>query len=707
MTRPIPVILYCLLLGFIMGVLGYIYDLNNRYAELKRYTATLLELELEDAFVAYRQFNQDAVQHAIFFASVPLVERALQESEPRVMNQLAGFMGRFAQLYGRYSQVRLLDANGFEVIRFDRSSASSDEVLRAQILQDKSSRDYIQRAKALPAGSVYVGPLTPNQENGELVEPHEATFRVVAPIDTADGTRLGYFVLNARAGDFLSTVARNLLPEVTDYDLILFDDRLGTWRFSQEEWFYSSTAVDHEPTGDTVNFAVTLASDTESGNSQKVEEVGRMGLANLEANTAVHIATDFVQDINFLIKIPVDAWNVYQTASVDSLNSQRMVTILSRALSASLLLAMATLLYIKRLKAKHQEHKELSRKIESDHLTGVLSRAGLDARLERFGTSDGQNRPSLALCVLDIDHFKAINDQYGHSTGDMVLVQLAKLLNGELRDTDLFARWGGEEFLIVLHGVSPQVAYKVAERYRRVVEQFTFTGEAGGALKITLSLGVAMFNSGLFEDAFTAADQALYKAKNAGRNQVCLHEQGVSLQSIGLGDTLPNLEVLTDRGTLRLREYMGTSWLVLFSHPKDFTPVCTTELAVVARRAKDWEVRNTKVIALSVDGLGAHQQWIDDIQALAGCAVDYPIIADTELDLAKLFDMLPEDAYITNERTVEEAQTVRGVFIFAPDARLQASLMYPMSVGRNFDDITRLLDALQARWRDSDSAAKR
>lgn len=165
-----------------------------------------------------------------------------------------------------------------------------------------------------------------------------------------------------------------------------------------------------------------------------------------------------------------------------------------------------------------------------------------------------------------------------------------------------------------------------------------------------------------------------------------------------INDTIPNLTVETDQGSFELHDWIGDSWAILFSHPKDFTPVCTTEFGAVAQLADEWAKRGTKVMGISVDGVEEHTKWKDDIESFAGVKAGFPIIADKDLAVAKAFDMLPAEAYLPDGRTPADTATVRSVFIVAPNKKLQLTMTYPMSVGRNFAEVLRALDGLQATY---------
>ena len=162
-----------------------------------------------------------------------------------------------------------------------------------------------------------------------------------------------------------------------------------------------------------------------------------------------------------------------------------------------------------------------------------------------------------------------------------------------------------------------------------------------------------------------------------------------------INELAPNFTAQSTAGPLTLHDWIGDGYAILFSHPKDFTPVCTTEFGAVAQLTPDFARRNTKVMGVSVDSVEEHQKWKADIAAFAGAPADFPIIDDTSLEVAKLYDMLPADAYLPDGRTPVHTATVRTVFIIGPDKKIRLTLSYPMSVGRNFAEIIRVLDAIQ------------
>jgi len=183
--------------------------------------------------------------------------------------------------------------------------------------------------------------------------------------------------------------------------------------------------------------------------------------------------------------------------------------------------------------------------------------------------------------------------------------------------------------------------------------------------------------------------------------------------ALRLGDEAPDFEANTTEGPIKFHEWIGDSWAVLFSHPKDFTPICTTELGYMASISSEFEKRGVKIIGLSVDALGDHEGWLDDIEATQGARPDYPIVSDADFTVSKLYGMLPaEVSGDPGERTPVDNQTVRNVFVIGPDKKVKLILVYPMTAGRNFDEVLRVIDSLQltanhkvatpAQWQDGD-----
>jgi alkyl hydroperoxide reductase subunit AhpC len=162
-----------------------------------------------------------------------------------------------------------------------------------------------------------------------------------------------------------------------------------------------------------------------------------------------------------------------------------------------------------------------------------------------------------------------------------------------------------------------------------------------------------------------------------------------------IGDDAPDFTAETTEGTMRFHDWIGAGWAILFSHPKDFTPVCTTELGYMAKLKPEFDKRNTKIVGLSIDPVGDHARWAKDIEETQGHAVNYPMIGDPDLTVAKLYDMIHPNASGAAPRTAADNATIRSVFIVGPDKKVKLILTYPMTTGRNFDEVLRVLDSLQ------------
>jgi thioredoxin-dependent peroxiredoxin len=166
--------------------------------------------------------------------------------------------------------------------------------------------------------------------------------------------------------------------------------------------------------------------------------------------------------------------------------------------------------------------------------------------------------------------------------------------------------------------------------------------------------------------------------------------------ALTIGDTAPDFEAQTTEGPIQFHDWIGDSWAILFSHPRDFTPVCTTELGYMAKIQPDFESRNVKIIGLSVDPMDNHEKWLADIEDTQGARPNYPIVADPDFNVSKLYGMLPGDVEgDATQRTPAQNQTVRNVFVIGPDKKIKLILVYPMTTGRNFDEVLRVIDSLQ------------
>lgn len=698
LRAQLQIVGFCLLLGLALGHGTFVYDFFQRTAEVEHDAAQRVQNELEDGAEGYRRFVYDASRHGHLIAEMPMVKRLLVPNGGLTADDVALAFDRFADIYGRYLQVRVLDSEGVEIIRFDRPDKSKP-AFRSYDLQDKSSRPYVVAARSLPRFHSYTSEISANMERGQIVVPHVPTFRSVVPVDDGEKT-VGFIVLNARVGDILASVAAELLPFLSNYEVIFYVGEKQFWQLKNGQWYWdTSTSVQSWVNQQNAQlFSAEVAMRNQAPITDQIVKGAQSPFQIYDFDQRRQLHTNFVDKMYVKVSVPHAEWESHVARELEKENVGAYLTIIAFSSLVSLLVSGLVLVYVNQQKARNQRLEEAKRLAQTDHLTGVWSRAGFEEGLEALRARLGSDVRHLGICLLDVDHFKHINDTWGHATGDTVLRELAKVVKRELRDYDLLARWGGEEFVIMLEGVSSQVAKNVAERIRQAVASHVFSTELGQSVDVTISMGVTLMSKGTLDQALERADNAMYLAKTEGRNQVRLTlSQDSSKEVLNIGDTVPDYLLKTDEGEFLLSDYMGGRWLILFSHPKDYTPVCTSELAKIAQMSDVWDSLNTKPIALSLDSIEQHVGWKQDIAKVAGCAVKFPLIADTDLDLAKAFNMIPAHAVLANNWTADDVQTVRGVFILSPDKRLRLSLLYPMSIGRDFNEIVRLLKALQSQ----------
>ncbi|WP_438985509.1 diguanylate cyclase [Aequoribacter sp.] len=690
---------YLLGLAVILGHLGVWYDWIDRKNDLEHAFRTQVQKATENGRRSYRYFVFESARHAQFISELPLIARFLSAGtqEPQIASLLLRFSDRFA----RYHQVRLLDPQGKERLRILRDSVDTSAELIAD-LQDKSQRDYFQRAQGLVEGQVLITQVTPNIEKGQIEIPVRPTARLVAPVDL-DGVRRGYLVLNINVGPVLQSIFTRLTQPLVPESVIMSTRSMPAWVWipgSEWEWSQSSTyePAGSDSSGDVKIFKGVLDPATEAQLTNELDT-----LAVIDSRVARSLVAEFAEDATVTARVPLGEWEAYYKRILWPDTVMRYFVIMGRSLLLGVVIAFLTLQYQSARARQTQRAASKREESERDHLTGLAQRAGFEREFERRKRASSSTRS--VLCVVDIDHFKQVNDTLGHSEGDRVLAEFGRVLSAELRDTDLIARWGGEEFVILLSDVTLEVAASIAERYRTLVEQHIFLSRFNQAIAVTMSVGIADVVEADLGDAFDRADAALYRAKSSGRNRVFADRQATAEPSLRLGMRLPNFVVETDKGRFSLHEYQGDSWLILLSHPKDFTPVCTTELAEAARLSPEWESRNTRLLGLSTDPVEEHRDWLSNVQDLAQCSVTFPLIADTDLILSKALNMLPAEAYLPMGATVQEAKTVRGVFILSPDKRIRMIMIYPMAIGRDFSEIIRILDVLQGDYRELRSLA--
>jgi diguanylate cyclase (GGDEF)-like protein len=521
--RSKAVFLYSLILGIVFGHLGFSYDYNQN-VELQRVNVQNdMEGEWEDGVEAYFKLAQDGAQHARFWSELPLLQKVLSEPNDLVTEQLARALYRFAVVFGRYLEVYLVDPAGNEIMRFERLGGVVEPDFTSR-LQDQSNSKHFNAARDLSPGAIYVSRIETYNGNSSLQPQDIPSFVTAVPVDLGGKhpIRIGYFVLVTQVADLAVSMVRKLIPELESYEVIFswgLPSAPTALHFKDNRWSYTETKNAINDDSDNVVFVVE--SSGLRSKLRELEEAESVYLAHPDEGLK-QLLPDTDKTPSLVVSVIVNRadWDSLVRQKVHADLFSRYVTIISRALVASLLLALGTLFYLNRAEQKRLHDQALQRQLDTDHLTGLMSRVAFENSSRQLLRVAAEANQDVALCVLDVDHFKDINDRFGHRTGDRVLTQLARILDREVGDRDLVARWGGEEFVVILFNVSSQIAERMAERFRRFVEGYSFVGSDNETVSVTISVGVAMCHHDEVDIVFDLADKALYEAKAAGRNRV-------------------------------------------------------------------------------------------------------------------------------------------------------------------------------------------
>jgi diguanylate cyclase (GGDEF)-like protein len=529
-SRPksTAVFVYSLILGIVFGHLGFSYDYNQNVELYRANVQNQVESEWADGLEAYFKLAQDGAQHARFWSELPLLQKVLSQPNDLVNEQLARALYRFAVVFGRYLEVYLVDPEGNEIMRFENLGGVVDPDFTSR-LQDQSSSKHFKAARELSPGAIYVSRIETYDANSSLQPRDIPSFVTAMPVDlgATQPIRIGYFVLVTQVADLAVSMVRKLIPEIEHYEVIFswgLPSAPAALHFKDDRWTYreSANAVndDHD------NIVFMVESSGLRSTLRDLEEAESVYLAHPDEGLKQLLPdTDSTPSILVSVIVNRAEWDSLVRQNVHADLFSRYVTIISRALVASLFLALGTIFYLNRVEHKRLNDQALQRQLNTDHLTGLLSRAAFEKSSRALLRAAAEAHQDTALCILDVDHFKAINDRYGHRTGDKVLVQLANILDREVGERDLVARWGGEEFVVILSNVSPQIAHRMAERFRHFVEGYRFTGIDNETLNVTVSIGVAMYLQDEVDVVFEMADKALYEAKAGGRNKVVFSTQ--------------------------------------------------------------------------------------------------------------------------------------------------------------------------------------
>ena len=509
---------FCLLFALVLGHGGYWKELDNVVTQHQQdLTAKTLD-ELKRANAGYLEYLYSAVGHA---ASLSYLLSAVEADERSPIHEDSlGIVGSTLSLYGRYLSVSVLDANGIIVHELSRDTRRAD----ANPLIGSSHFMFEQISAR--STYTYVSPLVPNRVSGALVTPVEPVFFIVVPLHEGGGTEVSsYLVLKGDAGNYIRPFLTEVAKGFTGVSFKLsFPNVPYYWVYDSTGWAFRSVSSDGEkPSSDTELLSLKFSLDQADGDGRLIA-APRSHLqiySNLDGRPAELSYFDLHPTMEAEVLMEQRSWDTYLSNHIKKIWWEIYVQHVFGALGLGGIMAIFVAGFILVRDRAWSKYQEERKKSETDHLTGVLSRRGFE-RARRKAADLGKNRTPQAICLIDIDHFKQVNDLHGHAVGDKVLRDVASCVSRELRDMDLFARWGGEEFIAVITNVDNESAFSVAERFRKAVEGFTFNADGGTVIPVTISIGVAFIDEEGFDLAFTRADEALYKAKHEGRNRTCI-----------------------------------------------------------------------------------------------------------------------------------------------------------------------------------------
>lgn len=512
-------LLFCLSLSLITGHAGFIEDLRQERSQFSEEIVVKLGDRLSAAHSDYLDFLYDAVLHAQTLGQIINSDGAtlhLQEDgEKRLIRILQPFVDR----YSRYSSVWVFDPNMRAILTVQpTNSIAEQEVAAPRTLES------VLRAKKndIPEFG-YVSQILPRSLTYAATDPRNPEFFVFLPIgfDT-DGAK-GFLALVADAGAFLQLhLKRLVLSDSISAVELTFDNVDRFWRFERDMWFLRSK-LESESSSMSPEHGLRVLQFSQVQANRLGELVGAWSdIMSIYSDVDGGSHTKALFDLNPEVKIRVIIHEKEWQSLLDDNDRKIFWTTYSihvfGALAIGVIASMLMLLLVFKREAARTKYQAALHRADTDHLTGTLSRQGFE-RLALSATTKSA-WSSRAVCVIDIDHFKQVNDTYGHDIGDRVLAEVARVLNEQKRSEDFLTRWGGEEFLLLLAEVDSHSAYRSAERLRSAIETQRLHLDDGTILSVTVSVGVALVGEGGFNAAFMVADKALYRAKHRGRNQV-------------------------------------------------------------------------------------------------------------------------------------------------------------------------------------------
>lgn len=522
--EALRVMVICVLLSLVMGHAGAALDLGQQRSEFAKDLTNDLGDSLLDSHTAYLDFVYGAAMDAQTLGQVGQLKNLLLGAEDKARQDLEQTLQALLERYGRYSSIWVLDSAMRAVAKIEaggaRSVAYSDVELSALESVIRTKQHDISR-------DGYVSAIVPRHIDRAETEPRQPESYAVLPFGGPLRESQGFLVLVADSGTFVELHLKRLglYPLIRGVEL-RFDSVDQYWRFDHGEWFLRSKVGDEgESNGDKYEKQRIFEFEQEqvnlSGDLIGEWKERRSVYNQMDGSPRKAIWFDLNPTIDIRVFISDAQWQSLLDDHYDKTFWQTYIIDVVGALAIGLGVSALAFIYIIKRAANRAKYFAERRRAETDHLTGAMSRHGFE-RLALSPRSRGATLKGRAICFIDVDHFKRVNDTYGHCAGDCVLVEIVKVLSEQKRSDDLLVRWGGEEFLVLLGLADLGVVREIAERLRSSIEEEEFLTKDQLAVAITVSVGVAIIGDDGFNSALVSADEALYRAKRGGRNQVQL-----------------------------------------------------------------------------------------------------------------------------------------------------------------------------------------
>jgi diguanylate cyclase (GGDEF)-like protein len=493
---------FCLVFALVLGHAGFWKELDNVLTQHERDLGSQTRNALESANADYLEFLYGAVGHAASLGHFVEAQDLglLTASNASILESLQSTMS----LYGRYADLTILDENGVALFTISRDAIQSHVQTNPQ-----KPHSIFENLAGRSVGSVYVSQMSPDRDKGVVVEPVTPVVFVAIPIGRrgiVDGSR--YLVIKGFAGRYLEPYLGQVARDFESVSFKLsFPGAPYYWRYDDAGWVIKGVddpeiKVAGAPELLSLKFSLNQADENGQLISQPGSHLQIYSSLDERPEALGYFGLHPILEVEVLMES--GQWNAYLAAYTKKIWWEIYFQHVFGALLLGVLIALFVAGFVFTRDRGRSKYEAERRRVETDHLTGALSRVGFERALSRYK----MDTRTQAICVIDIDHFKQVNDRYGHAVGDQILCEVVHLLGQRLRNSDLLARWGGEEFILLLPLADVQSAASVAERFRLTVSQHNFFVDEETSLSVTISIGVSFLEDEGFSTAFTNADQA-------------------------------------------------------------------------------------------------------------------------------------------------------------------------------------------------------